>query len=305
MIFTASSVSSLSQSLHCWEWAEYISEAFVILACAGELVADLGENWLGEKRKRHLERRSTILLVAALSVSLICLVRTNELSGTVIGSLGDRADEADSKAQRAITDSGTALTKAGEATSKVGTAEDIAERAVEKSNKASSAASNALGLAHHAEETLAWRRLTKEQQGEIALSLMRFHVQSASIQYLATDHEADSFASDIASALRETIPQVSDPLGAFQMNEGSWTNERGMDFSLNHGVWIGSTHDQDSRGAADLIKAELCKFGFDTGRRASDFIDQKKMVVILVEPRPPGPQGNGKAKPCAEENTRK
>jgi hypothetical protein len=42
MIFTATDVSSLSQSLYRWEWAEYISEAFVILACAGELVADLG-----------------------------------------------------------------------------------------------------------------------------------------------------------------------------------------------------------------------------------------------------------------------
>lgn len=79
MIFTASDVSSLSQSLHRWEIAEYVSEAFVILACAGEMVADLGEKWLGEGRKRRVERHSTMLLVAALSVSLICLVRTNEL----------------------------------------------------------------------------------------------------------------------------------------------------------------------------------------------------------------------------------
>src|ERR1035441_9159508 len=98
MIFTAS-VSSLSQSLHRWELAEYISEGFVILACAGELVADLGVSWLTEGHKKHLQRRSTILLVAALSVSLICLVRTNELSGSVIGSLGDEAEDADRKAK--------------------------------------------------------------------------------------------------------------------------------------------------------------------------------------------------------------
>ncbi len=94
MILAPSDVSSLSQSLHHWEIAEYVSEGFVILACGGEMVADVGEKWLGEKRKKRLERRSTILLVAALSVSLTCLVRTNELSGSVIGSLGDKAEEA-------------------------------------------------------------------------------------------------------------------------------------------------------------------------------------------------------------------
>lgn len=112
MIFTDSGVSSVSQSLYRWELTEYISEAFVILACAGELVADLGERWLGDQQKRHLERRSTILLVAALSISLISLVRTNELSGSVIGSLGEKARIADEKAQSALDKSGTAETKA-------------------------------------------------------------------------------------------------------------------------------------------------------------------------------------------------
>jgi hypothetical protein len=125
MIFTAS-VSSLSQSLHRWELAEYISEGFVILACAGELVADLGVSWLTEGHKKHLQRRSTILLVAALSVSLICLVRTNELSGSVIGSLGDKAEDADRKAKTALTDSATALSQAKDALTK---AADALERA--------------------------------------------------------------------------------------------------------------------------------------------------------------------------------
>jgi len=112
MILTASDIESLSRLLSRWEWGEYISEAFVIIACAGELVADLEVSWLTEERKRRLQRRSTILLVAALSVSLICLFRTNELSGSVIGSLGDKAEEADRKAREAITDSSTALSQA-------------------------------------------------------------------------------------------------------------------------------------------------------------------------------------------------
>jgi len=90
MMFMASDVSSLAG----WERGEYISEAFVIVACAGELVADLGRKCLTRVHRHHIGRLSTILLVAALLASLICLVRTNELSGNVIGSLGDKAEEA-------------------------------------------------------------------------------------------------------------------------------------------------------------------------------------------------------------------
>ena len=85
MIFVASDVSSLTG----WEWGEYIAEGFVIVACAGELVADLERKRLTSAHRDRVERLSTILLVAALSASLICLVRTNELSGNVIGSLGN------------------------------------------------------------------------------------------------------------------------------------------------------------------------------------------------------------------------
>lgn len=142
MIFTASDVSSVS--LHRWEISEYIFEGFVILACAGEMVADLGESWLGETRKRHLERVSTMLLVAALSVSLICLVRTNELSGNAIGSLGSEAGDADTKAKDAIADSATALSQAKNALAKSDAAGTSASKAVYKSEKATIGSSKAL-----------------------------------------------------------------------------------------------------------------------------------------------------------------
>jgi hypothetical protein len=106
-----------------------------------------GEGWLGEKRKKHLERLSTISLVAALSVSLISLVRTNELSGHVIGSLGDEAQEADTKARTAITDSSIALSHAKDALTKAGTAETFLGKAEGEAKNAQMEASNALTLA--------------------------------------------------------------------------------------------------------------------------------------------------------------
>ena len=115
MIFTPSDVSSLSQSLGHWETAEYVFEAFVILACAGEVVADLAP--LAERSKKRLERISTMVLVVALSLGLLALMKTNELSGSVIGNLGKEAEEADAKAKKALADAGTATEKSNEAKS--------------------------------------------------------------------------------------------------------------------------------------------------------------------------------------------
>lgn len=103
MTLTASDVESISTSLSRWELGEYIFEALVILACAGELIADLGR--LPGLWKSRIERWSTMLLVVALSMELICLVRTNQLSGDVITSAKNAAAEAEAKlADRILTD---------------------------------------------------------------------------------------------------------------------------------------------------------------------------------------------------------
>ena len=145
MILTASDVSSVSSSLTRWEWAEYIAEAFVVLGCLGELVADVGKKRLGESRSERLERWSTIVLIVALVVSLTALVRTNELSGFVIGSLGDRADRADGKAQTALTDSATASRMAAQAKSTAGAAKTEADDSKATADQVFSVADNAEG----------------------------------------------------------------------------------------------------------------------------------------------------------------
>jgi hypothetical protein len=159
MILTALDVESLSKSLSRWEFAEYVFEGFVIIACAGELVASFKPSWLTEEGREHLERRSTIVLVAALSLALICLVRTNELSGYVIGSLGQEAGDADQKAKRAITDSSTALTDsstalshAQDALTRAGKAATSLGKAEDQANKAQVASSNALTFARGARQ---------------------------------------------------------------------------------------------------------------------------------------------------------
>jgi len=147
MILTPPEVASLSESLSFWENGEYISEALVALACIGEYVASF-TTWFtkGDKDRQHrLEKRSTLLLISALSLEILCLVRTNELSGRVIGSLGEQAEKANEKAVLAIDSSDTAVTKSGQAVSASGDA-------LLKSGKAEGAASNALTLARGARQ---------------------------------------------------------------------------------------------------------------------------------------------------------
>jgi hypothetical protein len=128
-----SDASSLAQSLSRWELAEYISCAFVALACAGEGVAEF-TNWLTngiEDRKKKLAKLSTLVLIASLAAELVCLVRTNTLSGQLIGSISEKAVIADTKAQSAQIAADQATKKVDE----VGKEADIIADRLSKASK--------------------------------------------------------------------------------------------------------------------------------------------------------------------------
>lgn len=129
MTLTASDVASLSNALTWWERAEYFFTVLVVIACAGEYIADFS-NWFTrgiEGAKRRLAKRSTLLLIAALSLELVCLVKTNSLSGLLIGSLSDKAGAADTKAESALAKSATAESKAGAAEGQAKSATDAVD----------------------------------------------------------------------------------------------------------------------------------------------------------------------------------
>jgi hypothetical protein len=131
MTFTASDVGSLTRSLSRWEFAEYVFAGLVTLACAGEYIANFTD-WLTggiEDKKKRLEKGSTLLLVAALTFELVCLVKTNQISGRVIGSLDEKAKEASTKSEEAINKSASALSKAGQAEQSADTASNGASQA--------------------------------------------------------------------------------------------------------------------------------------------------------------------------------
>jgi hypothetical protein len=138
MILLSSEVAS---SLFHWEIAEYIAEGFVILGCAGELVALIRR--IPRRCREQIETCSTVVLVLALMVGLKCLIKTNALSEMEIGSLGEAAEQADKKARQAIADSNTALSQSKDALTKSGEAKNAADHAEQASGKASGTASRA------------------------------------------------------------------------------------------------------------------------------------------------------------------
>lgn len=187
MSLTASEVASLSATLLYWEIAEYSFGGLVALACFGEYAADF-TNWFtsgDESKKRRLAKKSTLLLIASLALELICLVRTNQLSSRLFGSLADKASEAYSKSEAAERKAKDASDALGETTRLAGEAKTVAtgaktvadnaarisSRAVKDAEDAKRYAGSIKGIADQAktvaEQGLATARVARQEATEV------------------------------------------------------------------------------------------------------------------------------------------
>ncbi len=310
MAFTFSDISSVVPSLHGWEIGEYVSEGLVIIACAGELIADLGEKWLGERRKKHVERWSTLLLVLALAASLKCIMRTNELSGTVIGSLGDMAEQADTKAKTAISDSSTALSQAKDALGKAGKAEE----------KASAADATALSARHKAakldEQLSATKQKLNDVEGkraELETSLknlatctaprvipvwsigtktggrryndplLPFHDWSVMIEYVPNDAETQRAATSLARAFEFAGWRVTLKASGRSLADG--VKVQGWEPDFAHATDLGMP-DMESARAAQETAGVAVKFLHSYDWQATlGWMEQDDVTRKLVPPK--------------------
>jgi|SRR5579872_523995 len=138
MTLTASDVASLESALRCWEWAEYISTGVVFIGCVGEFFAEFTPFPSGEKRKHKLARLSLILVIAGIAGELLATVRTSQLSGLVIASVGVQA--------------GDAKTSADNAADAAARADGSAHKADVEARQSSASAQRAKGIAEVAEK---------------------------------------------------------------------------------------------------------------------------------------------------------
>ena len=166
----------------------------------------------------------------ALVFELVCLVKTNNLSGRIVGSLSERSEEAFTKSGKALDDSKAASTQAGQAIVEAGMAESLSAGAVDKADKASGAASNAINTVARALKDVRALEVATEKQKEFNGSVMNqladrhvdvrlkealksLPVAKVEIQSLRSD-EPLVFAIEIKNALSEigwTVPPISAP----------------------------------------------------------------------------------------------
>jgi hypothetical protein len=142
------------------------------------------------------------------------------------------------------------------------------------------------------EDKVAWRRLSKQEQGKLASKLAPFIPQVGRTWYNVNDLEASTFAADIASALHNAKWEVAEPQSFVKLREGPVP--LGTNPPIETGVIVVSTGEARSRAAADALVSELVSFGFDATK--SPTIDDRKVpaLFINVEHRPEGAQGEAK-----------
>lgn len=113
------------------------------------------------------------------------------------------------------------------------------------------------------EARVAWRRLTDKDKADLASELGKFppYSEGASFWYTAGDIEAETFAVDLAEAIKLTQAVVQPPGDIMMLHESGKFGSpiKRPDF----GVSVLSTKDEVSRGFANRLIKELNAKGFD------------------------------------------
>ena len=116
--------------------------------------------------------------------------------------------------------------------------------------------------------------------------------QLASVWYGAGDKESENFSWDIASALNTAGWKVFSPASSPTLAQSG--KPFGTIPRLQTGVVVSSNSDQTSVNAVDAVVRELSALGFDV-RKASTTGDRAEpVVVVTVQARPEGAQGDQK-----------
>jgi len=179
-------------------------------------------------------------------------------------------------------------------------------KAAEARDRATKNEQEAARLAKEAEEEriarlelearVGWRRIGPSAQSEIAAHLAAFTGEPALVAYDLNDLEASSFASYIAATLHAANWEVAERLGVLGQFNPPGTN--GHVFT---GVLVWCTADERSRRAASALVEQLVSHGFDAVVSPDKSIllsaqPSPTRVVISVEHKPDGPQGEYKLK---------
>jgi hypothetical protein len=313
MSLTASDVASLTRTIERWEFAEYIFAGLVTVACFGEYVADFTKWWMRgglwnflgppDERKERLGKLSTLLLIGALALELVCLVKTNHLSGQMLGSLDERSEEAVKKSVKALEDSNAAIKQAGSAgwaaSSALSLTKDARKEvatfareivaAKEQAARAESHLAEALERAARAEtgvtkvrEAQAARRLTEPQKRELITELSKvppFKVDFFPVASSAT-REVMDFGNDLVEVFvrMKVLPPESKFGGVIALASAGV-----------RGVVIAVRSQQEYPPAAIVLQTKLIEYGFEAHAEGPPTAPGPYEPPKAIPPPPPPP----------------
>ena len=171
-----------------------------------------------------------------------------------------------------------------------------ATQSIAEANKAVSIANQQAAAANlefaSLQSKMAPRRFTQEQQERLASGVKPLAPQLASVWYGAGDKESENFSWDMASALNAAGWRVFSPASTATLAQSG--KPFGTIPRLQTGVVVSSNSDEPSVKAADAVVRELSALGFDA-RKASKTGDRAEpVVVVTVQARPEGAQGDQK-----------
>ena len=171
-----------------------------------------------------------------------------------------------------------------------------AKQAFAEANKATSIANQQAAAANlelaRLQAKMLPRRLTKAQQERLASGVSSLAPQSANVWYGAGDKESENFAWDIASALDAAGWKVFSPASTATLAQSG--KPFGSIPRLQTGVVVSSNKDAASMKAVDALVTELSALGFEARKAADIGNGHDPLVVVTVQARPEGAQGEMK-----------
>ena len=171
-----------------------------------------------------------------------------------------------------------------------------AKQSIAEANKAASIANEQAAAANlelaRLQTKMLPRRLTKAQQERLASGVSSLAPQLASVWYGAGDKESENFSWDIAYALNAAEWKVFSPASTATLAQSG--KPFGSIPRLQTGVIVSSNKDGPSMKAADALARELSALGFDTRKAENIGNGPEPIVVVTVQARPEGAQGEMK-----------
>jgi len=205
--------SSLISSLPFWEDAEYLAAAIVVCGAVGEFLTEFEYVFKGddnEESRHRFGKYAALLLIIGLGIELGALVRTNQLSSSMLANLYKEASDAeehstisDERAKTAFDAARAAQERADKAEEQAGSAIGRAAANAREAARLNKVAQDEALARAKIEEQVAWRKLSSDQIENLCPMIRSLPSGIVKIENLLGDVESQQYMEQFVFAFNE------------------------------------------------------------------------------------------------------